>query len=264
MIFIKEFKPKKIKKCDTAESRRRFLNKKNKNLNFLLEERFLWMKKYIKNKKNIIELGSGNGASQSILKNKNIILTDIQKYPWISKKVDMNKLNLGKKYKNKVNIFILNQSLHHCANPSKLLKKISFFLKKDGFILIREPEISFFLKFFLIILDDEAFSFKVDVFNYKKNIFNPNNVYDANNATPYLLFKNEEKFHKKFPQYKIVYNKLSEFFIFLNSGGVVQKTYYIPVNKFFFNILNYIDKFLIFFLPSIFALGRTVVLKKIK
>ena len=58
MIFIKEFKPKKIKKCDTAESRKRFLNKKNKNLNFLLEERFLWMKKYIKNKKKIIELGS--------------------------------------------------------------------------------------------------------------------------------------------------------------------------------------------------------------
>ena len=79
----------------------------------------------------------------------------------------------------------------------------------------------------------ESEGFKVDVFNHQKNIFNPNNVYDANNATPNLLFKNEEKFHKKFPQYKIVYNKLSEFFIFLNSGGVVQKTYYIPVNKFF-------------------------------
>jgi len=29
-------------------------------------------------------------------------------------------------------------------------------------------------------------------------------------------------------------------------------------------VLNYIDKLLIFFLPSIFALGRTVALKKIK
>ncbi len=262
MIFIKEFKPKKIKKCDTEESRRRFLNKKNKNLNFLLGERFLWMKKYIKSKKKIIELGSGNGASKSVLKNKNIILTDIQKYSWISKRVDMNKLNLEKKYKKKVDIFILNQSLHHCANPAKLLKKMSHFLKKGGFILIREPEISFFLKFFLILLDDEAFSFNVDIFNHKKNIFNPNNVYDANNATPNLLFNNEEKFHKNFPQYKIVDNKLSEFFIFLNSGGVVQKTYYIPINKFFFNFLNYTDKLLIFLFPTIFALGRTVVLKK--
>ncbi len=262
MIFIKEFKPKKIKKCDTEESRKRFLNKENKNLNFLLEERFLWMKKYLKNKNKIIELGSGNGASKSILKNKKIILTDIQKYPWISKKIDMNKLNIEKKYKNKIDVFILNQSLHHCANPSKLLSRISYFLKKDGFILIREPEISFFLKFFLIILDDEAFSLNVDIFNHKKNIFNPNNVYDANNATPYLLFKNEEKFHENFPQYQIIHNRLSEFFIFINSGGVVQKTFFIPVNKFFFKVLSYIDKVIIFFLPNIFALGRTVVLKK--
>jgi len=51
MIFSKEFNPKKIKKCDIAESRKRFKNKKNKNLRFLLEKRFLWMNKYIKNKK---------------------------------------------------------------------------------------------------------------------------------------------------------------------------------------------------------------------
>ena len=40
-------------------------------------------------KKNIIELGSGNGSSKDMLKNSKIILTDIQKYSWISKKVDI-------------------------------------------------------------------------------------------------------------------------------------------------------------------------------
>ena len=59
---------------------------------------FLWMKKHIKGKKNIIELGSGNGACKDVLKNKNIILTDIQRYPWINKIVDMNNLKLEKKY----------------------------------------------------------------------------------------------------------------------------------------------------------------------
>ena len=71
MLFPKEFNPKKIKKCDISESRKRFKNKRNKNVRFLLEKRFLWMKKYIDGKKNIIELGSGNGASKDILKNKN-------------------------------------------------------------------------------------------------------------------------------------------------------------------------------------------------
>ena len=127
MIFLKEFNPKKIKKCNIAESRRRFKNKKNTNLRFLLEDRLLWMKKFIRGKKNIIELGSGNGASKDILKNKKIILTDIQKYPWIAKKVNMNNLRLEKKYIKKVDVFILNQSLHHCANPSKLLKKMVLF-----------------------------------------------------------------------------------------------------------------------------------------
>ena len=59
------------------------------------------MKNYIKNKKYIFELGSGNGASKDILENKKIILTDIQKYLWIDRKVDVTKLNLGKKYKKK-------------------------------------------------------------------------------------------------------------------------------------------------------------------
>ena len=262
MIFIKEFNPKKIKNCNINESRKRFKSKKNNNIRFLLEKRFLWMKKFINGKKNIIELGSGNGACKDILKNKNIILTDIQKYPWISKKIDMNNLKLKKKYKKRVDVFILNQALHPCANPSKLLKRMSLYLKKGGLILIREPEISFFLRFFLFILDDEAWSFKVDVFNNRKNIFDPRSPWDANNATPRLLFKDEDKFHFHFPEYTIVRNELSEFLIFLNSGGVVQKKFYLPINRFLFNLLFYIDQILISFFPNIFALARTTVLKK--
>jgi len=264
MIFLKEFNPTKIKKCDIAESRRRYKSKKNNNVRFLLEKRFYWMKEFLSQKKNIIELGSGNGSSKDILKNKKIILTDIQKYSWISKKVDMNNLKLGRKYIKKVDVFILNQALHHCANPAKLLTKISFYLKKDGMILIREPEISFFLQLLLFLLDDESWSFKVDIFNKRKNIFNPKSPWDANNATPFLLFNDERKFNINFPQYRIIKNELSEFLIFINSGGVVQKKFYIPTNKLAFSILNFIDKILIYLLPKIFALGRSVALKKVK
>jgi SAM-dependent methyltransferase len=264
MQFFKEFKPKKIKKCDIAESRAKFKRKKNNNVLFLLEKRFFWMKPFLKKKKNIIELGSGNGASKEILKNKKIILTDIQKYPWIKLKVDMNKIKLKKNLIRKVDVFILNQALHHCANPSKLLRNLARYLKKDGLILIREPEISFFLRFFLYILDDEAWSFNVNVFNFKKNLFDPNSPWDANNAIPRLLFANQNKFYKNFKEYEIIKNELSEFFIFLNSSGVVQETFHVPVNRSIFNLLFYIDKILIFLFPSVFALARTVVLKKIR
>ena len=153
MINLNYFKPKTQKKFDLVRSREKFKKRKSKNLKFLLEKRFLWMNEFIKGKKVIIELGSGNGASKDILNNKNIILTDIQKYPWISKKIDMNNLKLKKKYIKNVDVFILNQALHHCANPTKLLKKMLSYLKKDGYVLIREPEISFSLRLFSSPLD---------------------------------------------------------------------------------------------------------------
>ena len=234
----------------------------NKNLIYLLNKRFSWMKKYIKRKEIIIELGSGNGCIKKIIDNKKIILTDIIKYPWIDKKVDMLKINLGKKYLKKVDIFIINHSLHHCANPALTLKKMSIYLKKNGYILINEPETSFFLKFIQVVLDDESWSLKSKVFNHK-NIFNPKNPWISNTAVAQLLFKNDKKFQKHFPQYEIVQNKLSEFFIFLNSGGVNSSFFHIKLNNFFLKILNIVDEILIFFLPNIFALNRTIVLKKI-
>ena len=262
MFFLKEYKAKKVKAPDNFSNRERIMSSKNKNLIYLLNKRFSWMKKYIRGKKTIIELGSGNGCIKKIIDDKKIILTDIIKYPWIDKKVDMMKINLGKKYFKKVDVFIINHSLHHCANPTLTLKKMSIYLKKNGYILINEPETSFFLKFIQVILDDESWSLKSKVFN-SKNIFNPKSPWISNTAVAQLLFKNEKKFQKYFLQYKIVENKLSEFFIFLNSGGVNSSFFHIKLNNFFLKILNIIDEILIFFLPNIFALNRTIILKKI-
>ena len=264
MFFAKEFNPKRKKECDAHKSREKVIKNKNKNLIFLLEKRYFWMNKFIKRKKNVIELGSGNGVIKEILKKKNILLTDVLTYPWIKKKVDMTKLNLGRKYLNKVDVFIINNSLHHCCNPAKTLKKMSMYLKKNGFILINEPEISFFMRFLQVILDDENWSYKVNIFNSKKNIFKSNNPWVSNTATAQLLFGDEKKFNRFFPQYKIMKNTLSEFLIFINSGGVYNEVMYIPFNNFFLKILDYIDAVLIYLFPRVFALNRAVILKKIK
>ena len=221
------------------------------------------MEKYINKKKIIIELGSGNGCIKKILKKKNIILTDIVKYPWIDKKVDMLKINLGKKFINKVDVFIINHSLHHCANPSLCLDQMTKYLKKGGVILINEPETSFMLKLIQIILDDESWSLNDKVFNRKKNLFSPRNPWVSNTAIAQLLFKNIRKFEINFPNLKIEKNFVTEFFIFLNSGGVNSTFFSIKLNFFFLNIINIIDNILIFLFPNFFALNRTIVLKKI-
>ena len=61
MFLTKEFNPKRIKKCNTYKSRSKIIKNTNKNLRYLLEKIFFWMNKFIKKKKNIIELGSING-----------------------------------------------------------------------------------------------------------------------------------------------------------------------------------------------------------
>ena len=42
-MFFKEYNAKKEKEGDISKSREKFKNKKNKNLIFLLENRFFWM-----------------------------------------------------------------------------------------------------------------------------------------------------------------------------------------------------------------------------
>ena len=264
MFSLKEFKNPNLKKTSNPHKERlKIFNNKNKNLIFLLKSRFLWMKPHLKNKKNIIEIGSGTGCIKTVLKER-IILTDLIKYPWINKKVNMTSMDLGKKYYNKVDILIINQCLHHCANPAKALKNMSKYLKKNGLILINEPEISILYRLIIYILKDEPWSFKSNVFNPKKNIFKPGNPWMANVCTARLMFADKEKFQHFFPQYKIVKNELNEFLIFLNSGGVNNDFFYIPMNNFFLNVVNTFDKILIYLFPNIFAFNRSTILKKIK
>ena len=55
-----------IQKISVSKEKKKF-KKINNNLRFLLKKRFSWMKKYIKNKKTVIEIGSGNGLIKKFL-----------------------------------------------------------------------------------------------------------------------------------------------------------------------------------------------------
>ena len=63
--------------------------------------------------------------------------------------------------------------------------------------------------------------------------------------------------------FKIIYESYSEFFIFINSGGIYSKCFYVPLNYTLLGILHFIDKLLVKFFPNIFALGRKIVLEKV-
>ena len=109
----------------------------------------------------------------------------------------------------------------------------------------------------------EGFDFTLDVWDENNAKSDENNAWHGNIAVPHLIFDDKNKFNENLGKYfTIEYEKLTECLIFLNSGGVTSKTKYIPMNNFFLNILYYIDKILVTLLPSVFCMGRRIVLKK--
>ena len=74
MLFKKKFISKSLKSPNIYENRKKIFSSKNPNLIYLLEKRFRWMEKYIKKKKLVIELGSGNGCIKKILNKKKFYL----------------------------------------------------------------------------------------------------------------------------------------------------------------------------------------------
>jgi hypothetical protein len=86
--------------------------------------------------------------------------------------------------------------------------------------------------------------------------------WSANCAIPELLFRDSSAFTKAFPQYTIELNALNECFLFPLSGGVIAKTRTITFPAWFYNFVAQIDRVLVRLIPSVFALGCSVVLRK--
>jgi hypothetical protein len=110
----------------------------------------------------------------------------------------------------------------------------------------------------------EGWSYQIDIFDENQVANDPKDPWSANCAIPELLFEQTDKFHKKFPSFKIIKNEKNEGFIFPLSGGVIAKTKLPEFPTWFLKVVYSIDKLLIKLFPNIFALGRSVVIKNIK
>ena len=76
-------------------------------------------------------------------------------------------------------------------------------------------------------------------------------------------FFGSEKFEDFFEGLEIQLNEPCEFMIFPLSGGVISKTKVPRLPNFLLKLVDLMDRLLIKMLPSIFALGRRAVIKKI-
>lgn len=268
MIKIKKavsFNPKSNRMKVVADIKKAiedFKLNKNQNLDFLLENRFSWMKKFISEHDKGLEVGAGAGFSKKYIKNKNFKISDFSSDSHLDfKRVDAQDTKLNS---NEYEFIIASNMLHHVPYPIKFLKEMYRLLKPGGKLIIQEAHCSVIFQLVTIIMRHEGFDFTKNVWNERSPVTDEQDLWAGNIAIPILIFNDKKKFEEKFgTKFKIIHDKLYEFLIFLNSGGVTSKTYYLPLNSFFLKLLNFMDFVLIKFFPNFFALGRQIVLKKI-
>lgn len=245
---------------DILKAREYFFSKKNKNLYYLLKNRFCWINNYINHGDNCIELGAGAGLLKYFLINKNVKISDLASHSYIDyKNIDALDTKFPDSTFDKV---ISSNMIHHIAYPTKHFREVHRILKPNGLYIIQDINCSVATQLAVMLMRHEGFNFEVDPTNENIPCNNPEDPWSANIALPNLIFDNFENFNKKIHnKFELIQQNFSEFLIFLNSGGVIAKTKYIPLNKFFNKIVIKLDKLLVK-LPKIFAMQRSIVLKK--
>ena len=247
--------------ANTKVARETYYSNKYNNVKFLLSKRFGWMNKFIKESDHGIEVGSGAGFSKDFIKNKNFKLTDLGNDEHLDYK-NIDAQNTGFK-NNDLDFVIASNMIHHIPYPIKFFKEIHRILKNGGRLIIFESYCSIFFQLATMIMKHEGFDFTLNVWDEEEPKSDEKNAWHGNIAVPHLIFDDRYRFDKEIGNlFEIEYEELTECLIFINSGGVTSKTTFIPMNNFFLNILDYIDRVLIKFFPKIFCMGRRIVLKK--
>ena len=247
---------------DVLAARKYFMTGKNRVLYYLIRQRFSWMNKYIKpSDKVIIELGCGAGLSKRFIENKNYTMTDVSDYEWVDRYLDAMDLDLPD---NSVDVFVCSHMIHHISNPAKFLDDLGKKLKPDGRILIQDIYTCALMKAALRMMRHEGWSDRVAIFDRNAICNDPADPWSANCSIPKLLFfdKSGGVFEEQFPQYEIIRRSRNECFLFFASGGVIAKTFYLPLGDRAVKYIKKIDRFLVKILPSVFACGCSVVIKK--
>jgi SAM-dependent methyltransferase len=244
---------------DVAAARDDFFARKPSNLAFLLEQRYGWMNPYVQGLETVVEVGSGPGFAREFIRHPHLLMTDVQARPWIDREVDALAPPFGD---GSVDAVISCHMIHHLAQPQAFFAAMRRILRPGGYLIISEINTSLLMRILLRAMRHEGWSYEIDVFEPSIPANDPSDPWSANCAIPMLLFGDERRFCANVPGFSILRNELHECFIFPLSGGVVSKTATVNLPRAALRAVALLDRLLIATLPSVFALGRRVVLQK--
>lgn len=251
---------------DVASARKYFMTGKNRILYHLVKQRYSWMNKYIKEAdETVVELGCGAGFSRQFIRSDKLILTDVVSNEWVDRYLDAMNIDYPD---GSIDVVICSNMIHHISNPAVFFDMVSRKLKPGGRIIIQDIYTCFLMKAVLRLMRHEGWSDTVDVFDRKAVCNEPSDPWSANCSIPKLLFFSKlgggKSFEQEFPEYTMLKRTRNECFLFLLSGGVIAKTFHLPVGDIGVEMLKRIDRLVVRCFPSIFACACSVVLQKKK
>jgi len=245
---------------DLKSARKSYVKGANSNLIFLLKHRAVWMNEWLRTESVGIELGAGIGSNLDFIICEKLELSDIGENDWLDFK-NLDSLETG--LANETYDFVIaSNMIHHVAYPTVFFNESNRILKPGGMLFIQEINSSLFMRLILKLMKHEGFDETINVFDSTSPVNSKDDPWSANCSVPKLLFGNLQQFYLNFPQWDVIHLKPTEFLIFLNSGGVIAKTRYIPLTNNLLRIFSCIDAILCRIAPKIFALQMQVILRK--
>lgn len=231
------------------------------NIDFIINKRYSFIKKYIDKNERGVEFGAGAGLSKIFLKEYNIIVTDFCDSEWLDiKNIDAQSSDFDDC---SYDYIIMSNVLHHLDKPKLFFNESNRILKKGGRIIIIEPFSSILFKLLLKIKKHEQINYNIhplsDCYSLKEIAISDA---DGNNAVGEMLFSDTNDFQNFYPDFEIIHKSFEECFVFINSGGQYVRSPYVPMPSFLLKFMDITDKVLIFLWKKMFALGLYIVIKK--
>jgi SAM-dependent methyltransferase len=244
---------------DVAGARKRFLAARFRNLEALLEQRYAWMNDYLRPGDRVVEFGCGAGFSRLYLRAENLVLSDYIEQEWVDVRADAMNPPFEP---DSIDAIICSHMIHHMAHPTTFFRKVHPLLREGGRIIIQDLNTALLMRVLLRAMRHEGWSYDIDVFDGAKAANDPSDPWSANCAIPELLFASSATFEAKVPGFRVLKNELNECLLFPLSGGVIAKTPVPELPAWLLSLVRRTDRVLVRLLPSLCALGRSVVLEK--
>jgi SAM-dependent methyltransferase len=247
---------------DTLRARRHYFASASHNLKRLLRRRYEWMNRFIDRDHVGVEIGCGTGLSKEFIRAERYYLTDVADYDWLDfKHVDA----LSTPFDDASFDFVVaSNAIHHMAQPLVFFREMDRILKPGGRLLVQEVNASLAMRAALRLMRHEGYSFEHDVFDQQAICNDPADPWSANCAIPNLLFDDRRRFEQHVPQFRILHAGFSEFACMLNSGGVIAKTFYVPLPRVLVDVLHGMDTILTRLFPQLLAMQRQIALQKVE